>query len=84
VDRALLITAFVMLVVAVMWLSAWIKSEFDQAQEDRCAVAWVTSEFTALNLLVAELQLDPADLTEVIDATVAIEQALEATCGPPP
>ena len=83
-DRIQAIVAYVLLVGTVAWLSWFVSNEFDQAAEDRCAVANVQVGLTGTTLTIIE-GLAAADapeddlLTETIISTNALilESALE-------
>lgn len=93
-DRIALWASYVILVGVVAFGAFWINREFDQAQEERCTVAWLQAE-NSLGVLGATLILVPDEnipkqqsardaLQVIIDNQNDTIDLLREACGPPP
>jgi len=92
IDRALLATAYILLVAVVVYLVWDVDRQLSQAAQERCYVAWAelssdVAIFTLVVSLVDTDSLDEAAREDVLDTALnqaASVEYLQEVCGAPP
>jgi Tfp pilus assembly protein PilN len=81
-DRVLVMTAFVLLVAVVAYLSWDIDRRLDEVKRLQCQSTWAADEITAVSLLKSVEDAPQDEKDRILDVLVATTHATEDVCGP--